>query len=265
MLAKFLLIFILLLSSCSSRLNLPRPSLEGPQLEAAQRHELLAGLATRYAEVRSFKSLSKAKLTVGTDKVSMRYAFVFEAPDSIRLEGLPLNSAQALSLFVSKQGLATFIDPAKKRALSSFDQEQILQQAFAIPLTSLELAAFLRGSVFAQALRSDSSLKVYSMPESGAYQLSSMNGDRYYKIDETNFSLLQVQIRESSSDKLLMQMQFGDYRAIAGIETPHSIEIDLPFERLHIVLKVRSISVNSSSPERLFEVEIPSEYSHKLL
>ncbi len=251
----YLTLFIL--CSCSVQ---PHPTISGALLTGARRDEILASLRQRSEELKSLRGLAHVRALSSDGASSYRQVVAFVIPDRLRLEALPTNGVFTLNLLVLKGERVRLLDPAAKQALESADAESLLRSHTKIPVAPADLMSLFAGVLPLRALREgEDELRIYNDSASHSYTLVRGDFFEFFRIDQASLGLIEVQIRSRFDDRLRATLNY------AAPKTEYSglrdIDLNLPEEKTTMSFSWTNVILNQPVPEKLFEVEIPADYS----
>lgn len=143
------------LIACSPKFQIELSEFErGQPVTDSERHNLLKQIADKNSQSPSFKLLTRAQIQSGDDLVTVRYVIIYDAPDRLRVEVVPLNSFITLQLLILNDQEGWLFDRQEKRAAFSKSPEKLIQKVLHLPLSTSALAALFSGRVL------DTDLKV---------------------------------------------------------------------------------------------------------
>lgn len=251
----FLLIFFQLFLACSYTDRIP----ELPEKSLGESE--VAGVKSWYLQTvsapRSFKNLYRVRQD--SPKTSYRYAAVYKAPDSFRLEMFPDAGFYSLGLFVADKGRTVFIDQNEKKALLGSDTREFFQEVFGLPVAGGDLPSILTGQLPAR-LVSDPVYSWYRLPD-GNLAVTNESLTEYWELSASSGLLKRVQLRDSVRERLLVEIQYTQYGTIDGILMPIACTLEVPLAGVTLELARLQGVVNKKVASHLFTPEVPSSYS----
>ncbi|MDC0358843.1 DUF4292 domain-containing protein [Oligoflexia bacterium] len=251
-----------LLCHCTMRGYVPRPKLTGARLTASEQQRVLSELMQSERAIRSFRALSRSKLTQDRKTHSVRHVFVFNKPAQLRIETLPSVGTYTLNLFVSDQGQGVGLDTVSKQALLSDSSAKFMRKAIGIFAPAADIMSFLTGTLPMSQLELDTEgeLQMYFNEEQNLYSFVRGPFQLYATIDADTFSLRTLQLRDHFNEQLLLDVTYGQYVKVDKLWLPKDLVIVVPKEDLTLALRLSPISVNGDYPEKLFKVIVPEDY-----
>ncbi|MBX7137781.1 MAG: hypothetical protein K1X83_07335 [Oligoflexia bacterium] len=255
---------LLILCSCQHPLSLTS-LVQGTALSASERADFLRQIRERSNEIRSYRMLCSGHLRYGEQRSGLRYAFVFSAPGSLRIEALPPNAAYTLSVLAVNEGRVLFLDQQNKSALKAASGSGALYRALRIPANEQDLPWIIAGRVPPTALTNDAQYAVYRNPSGERLYLLDPLGRVLYIVSAASLMLESVQMQDqfNGREALKIELQF-DHEG-ASPQLPHDIELTFPRDDFVLSLSRTSQVLNLPIPERLFELQIPGDFElHEL-
>lgn len=238
-----------------------RPKIKTSPLLSLETDGIVERLWLRDNEVTSLRALSRSTFEQEDDSQTVRQVFVFEKPDKLRFETLPLNASIALSLVISRDGLATFLDSIQKKATRGSAEKEFFNALLHIPASERELMSFLTGRIPTRFLN-PGELQMY---RNGDGTLSVVKDDflYYWVVNETDYSVRECQIRDQFKGILLFKVTYEGTQVVSDIVLPKKISLEVPKEDFKSTIDFTQVKLNEDVPDNLFKVEIPSDYKIK--
>lgn len=257
-----LLCLCLTICSCMSR-RIPRPEIDGELLPAADNAQILADLSSSDQEIETLRGLTRTTIRHEDGRERLRHVIVFEKPDKLRVEALPLNSAFTLNLVAARDGKVVVLDPGSKRALTGSAGSGLIKDTIGIPVDESELMSYMSGRIPSAVIARDAgqqSVRVYRNDQQNTTAVVVGNYRHFWLYNNDTLDLQTVQIRNPFRDRLLLEICYELYFEVNGVRVPNKIEVWLPEEDVRFTLAFSAISVNKEFPHKLYSVRIPSDY-----
>lgn len=232
-------------------------------LSLDKREDVLNFLVAKDQEIYSFRSLARTNIIEDKKQRSIRYIFVFEKPDKLRIEALPVNMSYALHLLISgKDDESVFLDTTQKLALISRDSEKAIRQVLRIPLSKRDLLSYLTGRIPMRVVSEKLGVREarYSVEKGGGPLHIVWGESRDTWVVNQDFVLQSVKLHDPFNGKVSLEIDYGSYESLGSLIFPKTITLRLPREDLEVVLRMSSTSINGSYPDDLFIAKIPDDY-----
>jgi hypothetical protein len=227
-------------SACTvTRVRQPERDLEPLSLERG--HEVVSKLNTE--RLSSVRRLFQATFSTDSEQYTLRLAFVFSEPNSLRIELLPLNSSVSLNLITSVNGRATYIDWSEKLVVRGTLSDLLELSFLESPLSDAQIRSVL-GSILVSAAI-DTKMEIYQVPS--GYIFAS---PRAYYVTDSDFRIKEFEIGGSDGSVLVRGAQLGDDLHIELVEGGHDLTLRLLKEKL-----------SEPVSERLFSPVSPAGFS----
>lgn len=251
----------LMYAGCGVNALSVRPKLTTQPLLSLETDGIIERLWLRDNEVNSLRALSRSTFEQQKDSQTARQVFVFEKPDKLRFETLPLNASIALTLVISQDGMATFLDSTQKKATRGSAEKEFFNALLHIPLSETELMSFVTGRIPSRFLN-PGELQIY---RNGDGTLSLVKDDflYYWVVDEADYSVKECQIRDQFKGILLFKVNYEGTQVVSDIALPKKITLQVPKEEFKSTIEFTQIKVNEDVPDNLFKVNIPADYKVK--
>ena len=226
-------------AACAARaLTLPAPG-GNPLPNAADLH---ADITKSCIGVRTFTAELGLSGRAGEQRISGRAVVGFEAPDSMRLEGVaPIG--QPGFILVSRATAATLLLPRDERVLKGANPGEILGALTGVSLGPADLQAILTGCVVP-------SPKVSSGSEQGAWVILDLAGGPTLFLQRVRGAALEL--RAARRDR--WQIEYAEWQN--GF--PRSVRLvsnDAP--RVDMTARLTQIETNVDLDDAAFTVEVP--------
>ena len=250
---------IFLFAACA---KFSRPAFFGPVLEVSARQQTVNLVSARSAEINSFRALLRAKLKFGTRRSSVRYVFLTEPPQRLRLEALAPNAMYAMAVLIANGDSMLLLDPAPKRAYAGTSDVAQIKRSINIPLSVEWLSSLVTGrlpSSYVAMLQSEK-MEFRRSADTGAIMLREGEFERYFEFDPVTGLLQRAQIRDPFSSKLQIELKFTQYFASEDIFIPAHIDIALPQDDANLALNLTNPKLNRAIAPDMFGLEIPAGY-----
>ncbi len=262
--ARYLILVVaLLVSGCSITRRPPSIQPAGTLVSVSESEALIERLTKIDRELTSFKGLAKASITQDGDKGLIRYAVVFDKPDRLRLEMLPLTGFYTLSLLVVNDSKAVMLDTQEKVANTSSDSLTLLKKLLGVPLKASDMMSFFAcrlPSEILDSLASSTETRVFRDPATQSYLIFSKNNQYVFRVDERTGLLREAQLHEMYSDDLSMTLGFDEPVSSGTVTICNQVRFALPQHAVEIEFNFQSLSMNQKPSPTVFTVDIPSGY-----
>ncbi len=256
-----ILLLICLSFTACPRLVEPLSDLTGTEIAASDKEALLSSLTKRTQEIRSLRLLTDVQVTHDDERVDLRYVFLFEQPDRLRIEVLPRIGAYTLSLLVARAGETLYLDQNEKRAYRGLSDGSLVFKFLKVALRESDLMALLVGRVPARYLSPglEHFSSVRETVDGGSYILSSLQGEITFLLDSKTLLLKEVYLLGLSGE-VVAHVRYGDENEQGGAKIPGAFSIELFKYDVLMNFKASNFKLNQNIPEKLFEATVPGDY-----
>jgi hypothetical protein len=250
-----LVVCILSLSACVSRAAWkPLPI----ALQSSEAVQVLQQLGRQSAELRHAKILYNALIKRGDEVASLRYAIIFEKPQRLRVEVLPLNGFYSLGLFAVSELGSVMLDPSERVATQSNNPQALLARYFYLPLSPAALMHLVAGTLSPETLASG--LEVRRSNQGDLVEVRRVDGREVYRFSP-ELELQSCQFFSPHDDQLVVEANFSDYARHEEILLPQKLQVRLVSVGVDLDLSLSSFKSGTIAPaEQLFNPAIPAGY-----
>ena len=232
-----------------------------PWRDTAVAKSLCEALVSKSSQVRSFRALLEAKVSVAEDEsYAFRYAIAGSAladrdVEAFRVDLLPMEGVFTLGLISVLGDQATMIDSQDKRYFVGCRPDRLFERFFGLKgITEEIVRALVVGKV--APIKCDS-VELYSGSANETIILDSVN-HRAWVVDRDSGELLGVNILDSSNKSIYATAE----RRILGGRGFIQISIYKPV-KANAEMKVVKFSANPKIDDGLFVVASPSGYERE--
>lgn len=249
------IIFLLSLGACAPRTAWkPLPIVSS----AVEAELVLQKLARNSADLRHAKILYNARIKHGDEVTSLRYALIFEKPQRLRVEVLPLNGFYSLGLFAVSEAGSVMLEPSEKVATLSNNPQALLARYFYLPLSPSALIHLIAGALSPEALAAG--LEVRQSDQGDLVEVRRVDGREVYRFSP-ELELQSCQFFSPHDDQLVVEANFSDYARHEEILFPQTLHVRLVSVGVDLDLSLSSFKSGTIAPaEQLFNPAIPAGY-----
>lgn len=239
-------------SACSYTDRLPE--LPDDPVTEAERKALQSQYLMQVDRPRSFKILYAVRQS--NPVASYRYATVYSAPDQFRLEILPSTGFYSLGLYLQNNDRALFIDQGERKVITAVSAAALFEKLFGLPLPPEDLPMILLGQLPARVL-STADFHWYTISDK-KLGITTDSLDEYWEIDRHTGVLQRVQLRDSVTGRLFVEVTFeyADSRQVF----PSRIGLDAPLADFTMILTPVNQKINETVKQELFTPAIPESF-----
>lgn len=259
---SFLLFFCFSLCHCSLFVTKRDfPQIRGEKLPDEVTSEIVSDLNSRYAQIQNYRSLSRVTLASSGEAHRLRYVFVMDPQrDRMRVEVLAPSSALTLQLLFVHGKDATLLLLQDKVAYQGEFTAAEMEQFFGIRGDMKDLLSYLTASI---PENDEKSFNGYTSPEAGGIvHLYSDDNEMYLVVDGRSHKLLKMMVKERGEDSVVLESEYSIRDVTVGDMTfPANLKLHLPEEDIEASVIFQMIKVNDELSEKLFEINIPSDYT----
>jgi len=256
------LILAFFFSGCYGRAF--HPLFDGEALSEAQRGAALNKILSYKNEAQTFRCLSHARSDINGEKATLRYAIVFERPDKLRIEALPLNSAYALSIVIANGDKFLALDTSSKRAYSGKPDAENFSKTLNLKLDSKSLIPLVIGRLPLElyTLLGDTRRVQFRLaPDTKTLRANLDNFNFYLEFDAESLLLKSFQSKDSKRGTLALRIDYDNYQEVSGIKVPATIKLSIPADRVNIDMRLSAPNLNQALGDRFFKLDIPEGFS----
>lgn len=245
----------ILFSACSFSVK-DRIEIDAINISAQDYLEQSAKFKAKSDEIYSYRAIARSKLSDGDSTLTQRHVFLFEYPDNIRVEVLPINSAFSLALFVANQHRTALLDVENKEAQVGTPKTLGIESLLRLPIDYQEFEKLLVGRIPDEILNSSFELEC-------SKSKCLLNSDQRYLLVSREGLLEKVQYRDKFKDIIVFEIEYSNYVTIEDLYIPAKVLLKVPRYKFSADLELDVKSLNQDISEGLFQVKIPSNYSVK--
>lgn len=251
---RSMLLFIISLFVACSTATFKKPMLGSYEIISDQKTELLKNL-TDFSNNSpfSFKISSDSTIKSTDGKFIFRHAFLFEKPDKLRIEAFPLNTGISLSLLVSKDGNAKYIDSEEGIIHEGSAREDFFGRYLKVPLSERDLRYLLIGRIPFEFLESGK-LKIYSEGNNAFYDIVYGDFQFYWKVDKKTLVTQEFQVWDIFNGKQILKTSYYEFADVDRFKLPNQLSIEAPSQDLMLDLRYKKIVTNTDINDALFVI-----------
>jgi hypothetical protein len=172
-------------------------------------------LLSEHAKIKTYRALYRTTFRSGNDSWSARQAILFNMPNQLRIEALPLVGLNTLSLLVTNEGRALFLDPTKREAYSGNAESGFFNRFLKVNASERELMSLFIGRVPERYLNYNE-LEIFE--DDSAITIVKGRGTHLWILDKKSLILKRAEIREQFQGKLLFALEYGPGMKISNGE-----------------------------------------------
>jgi len=202
----------------------------------------------------SFRALVKASFHTPDGVQTARYAVLFQAPASVRIELLPTSGFYALGVLAGKNSEGfTYLDVVRKEGIKTENFGDISETIFqGMRLEINDLVSVVSGALPTQICSGDIVVRVDKERES-AY-LESKSQERIWEVDLKSKQIKSLVVIDRYSDN--HELEFVRKRDAES----DTVDVIAPLLDLTGEMNFLKLEKNVLIPSRLFTVDFPSDY-----
>jgi outer membrane lipoprotein-sorting protein len=243
--------------SCS-----PRPARfsieQGMLLSPEEQGSILSLFLTRDKELSSLRQLARVRFETSEGSQTGRQVLLFERPDRVRLETLPLNTNYSLSLLVALNGQATYVDFANKKAYQGNAERELFGRFLKVPASERVLLSVFSGRVPTELIQ-EGDVKVSRLAD-GTLQLNRGEGLFVWHLSGTDQKVFRFFATDTLKDKPLVDITYEWGTPVKGVELPKGMTMFFPTDGSRTFLEFTQQKVNEDIRDDLFEAVIPGDF-----
>lgn len=232
----------------------PRDILAQKSLSGAEADSYLAQLqsvALTGGDITRARLLARAELVSRRHTARLRYVVAYQAPDNLRIETLPLNSALALSVLVCRSGELTLLDSNERQAILGRCNQDVLQSLIGVPLEPRQLISILLGRLDISNWRQPQVL----LTEQGTHVFDALS---YLSLSEGRLQVLELSQDPRRRNPMRVEYRYG--ALTQGPSIPEQIRLSLPKYKTEIHMTLSHVNLTPSDKPELFELAVPDGY-----
>jgi hypothetical protein len=201
--------------------------------------------------------LYEATLEYEGQSSRLRYAVVFDYPQNLRIELLPLNGFYTLGLFAASASGSLMVEPAEKRVTKALNPQALLAKYFYLPYSPATLIDFLSGRPALEDVRAES--RITRSINNQEIEIRNLQGTAIYRLDP-NLQLQRVQLFAPFSEALTIDAVFSAYQSSNGRPVPSHIKLQLLHIGAQLELKLVGSNMQRPPNAELFVPLVPEGY-----
>lgn len=230
-----LILSLLCLTSCSSKIQLATPQFSGVRLESLEQISLIEKIKKRNNKIRNYKSLIKIKAKQKDNTSIFRQALIYKYPTKLRIETYPSNSFYLLNYLDINEKNYEFYDSERDKKYNGNYSKDLIRKFFNIDFELDELADILVGRIPLSWL--DKSSVIHK--SNNIIQLS-IDSTYYLEISLNDHSILKIQ--KIINNEVVIEINYITTRLFEETLIPKDIEIVIPNESTIMNLSLKSYS-----------------------
>jgi len=234
--------------------SIPRGSPISPHEE----YKVAQLLIDKDEEIKSFRGLYRSSFEHEKESWQARQAVVFQKPDKLRIEALPLVGVATISLLVARQGVATYLDVPNKKAYQGSAESDFFNQFLKVSASERELMSLFVGRIPARYLNA---VQIRSIGDS----YSVTRGGYVWKINKSTLLCSYAEVRDAFNERIIFSIEYGSPMQInkSSVSVPNSIKIVSHRDSSTALGELVSGEINLSINSTLFEQKIPIDFSKR--
>lgn len=232
------------------------PLVSGSEVSDEEKASVSTRLKEKDEQLYTFRGIAKGKSEGGEIEGQFRQVMVFERPDKLRLEWLPIDAAYTLQLLIAKGGTATYLDTQSKKAVKGSLKHQFFESALNLPADEQTIMSLIIGFVPARfAVRDD--LKIYK--DATLNKIFVFTGDKsfYARLDPVSLLIEECELRNQFNGKLIVRASYSR-KSLSPL--PQRVVIYSRDDGSTTDFTFVNAEQNLQIPSKLFEISIPSDY-----
>jgi hypothetical protein len=219
---------------------------------ARQQCDDVAALQPRPQSVRS---LLNATILHNGDRIGVRYAVLFRAPDDVRIDMLPEQGAYTLGMLVTHRGETVLLDTQERRFSVARNDRELFERFLGIAGVSGSLVVGLvSGAVPALEC---GTVSVFGGEGSERIALLDRSAGTVWEVDAISSQLRGVTVLQRGAERMVLRAD----RFPAEGQQPGRLVLDIfSPARARVEMTIERLTVDAQLPDSLFEVPIPQSY-----
>ena len=222
----------------------------GRDLQALSKGVVLEQIRIRAAQIVSISAKARVRGTLGDEDFSLDEIILARRPGDLRLESLgPFGGTQLL--LVVHDGLARVFTPSDRVCYVGEATVEVLADWVFMPIRPSGIVDIL---LSVPAGDDAESIREIAGPVEGAFRVEFRSGDGRFRrlwFEERTLRLVRAELG-GGGDASLVDVQYGDYREIDGVDFPCRIDISSPGKASQFRIIMRDIEINAPIEEDLF-------------
>lgn len=224
-------------------------------MPAPSKSVVLEQVRTRAAQIGSISARAKVRGTMGDEGFSLDEIILAQKPGDLRLESLgPFGGTQLL--LAVRDGLAHVFTPSDRVCCVGEATVEVLADWIFMPIRPSEIVDILLGVPAGDDVES---IRGVTGPVEGAFRVELRKRDgrsgRFW-FEVGTLRLVRAEL-VGSGDAYGVDVQYGDYHEIDGIDFPCRIELSCPGMDSRFRIVMRDIEINAAIDEDLFGLVPP--------
>ena len=226
---------------------------------------VLAKLSENAKQIKNAKALYRTTVSYDGSRSSFRYSLLC-APESMRLEMLPLNSAYALSIVIVRDGKALLLDTQERSARFAVSAQELLKRNIGFPLGIEELCAHLLGRPSQRELQeiSDADIGMTTLSDSAAGLVTELVIVRPHNhklsISSASGLLSAMEVYSEFTGKLDLSATFGAVKSFESVQVPTQVSFSLSSVGASVSMQLVAFGSGKALDQARFNLEIPAGY-----
>lgn len=258
--SRLLVIFIIAVFSFGcvrQRAVLLLPGAEA--LSGVAKERAIQGVFSRCDKLHSYRSLARVGITRADEHYRMRYAFIGEWPDKLRIESYPTAGFVAGAVVAVNGDSVVVLNAEDKTAHIRSNPKAAVQDVLQVPLDVEEFLSYLTGRIPC-ALRSSVDEAYGSALDSGRVQLAINNGEILATVDPSNYNILTLRTLNHFNGQPQLSIDYFDYADLNGEAVPQRLKIEVGRHDLQGEFQLSAMAANVEIRRSLFTPLVPSDY-----
>ena len=258
-----LLALLFYLTSCTThswRADLPKASVKLSEKDA---DGLFRQLQSQFSEISSLKTLVRARVEQGEERIKFRGTVLLRKPNEIRLETLAPMAAYALNVITVSKQQALSLDIPRKHAVLGPASPEALRRAIGLSLRPSDLillfAPDLKG-LSERCLEPAIECVVFGDATSGNYVIFDTKVAAVFWLDG-QFEVSKIELLNAFDESTKFVASYSGYRKQSSLSFPSRINIEVPLADAKASLSVGTVKINDPIDDKLFALRVPPDFS----
>ncbi|MCB0354170.1 MAG: hypothetical protein KDD64_11615 [Bdellovibrionales bacterium] len=248
---------------CSSRKPVRFDIPVGERVEGKALEQLVSGVEARIRGVDSVRSLSRVRVQSSDASHSFRWAIVYESPERVRIETLPLNTFYSLQTLASSDGEFAVVVPSERTFFSGKVTRRRIGEFLGVPFEIDESMALLLGGIPVSLLSASFSSGdlVGVVRSDDLIELVDKSQRFRARVGSKDFIIHELDLRDPFDDQILLELQADSVIEIAGFSYPGHLKLTLPKSSQTTEVWMSIKSLNTPVEEQIFSLTPPAGFA----